>query len=199
MFRVAAACLILLLVGCNDTDHQNLDSVRIKVAEAPAVTRPAGAAMVQPALTPSVEEKVGLLLDIVGQNSLRNLARQADAEPAFVSNFANQAHRLHWDLLRRTGFDPLAQLARLLEGPYGTRRVGEEIWFIWPDLAALEPDELLPERLDFTNRARLQDLVGEAGISRIRNGQPYPGLRTAIAGDGRWLYYLHQTEDEAGG
>ena len=54
----------------------------------------------------------------------------------------------------------------------------------------------MPERLSFADRARLLDLVGETGIARIRQGQGYPGVRTAIAEDGRWLYFVHQSEDE---
>ena len=147
-------------------------------------------------LTKQASEKIELLRDILQRNSLRRLALQANSEPAFVSNFANQSHRVHWDLLRRTGFDPLMQLERLLEGPYGTRQVGDEIWYIWPDLAALDAEALEPERLSFSDRARLRELVGEPGIVRIRDGQAYPGVRTAIAEDGRWLYFIHQTEDE---
>ena len=122
--------------------------------------------------------------------------RLADAEESFVSNFAGEAHRVHWDLLRRTGFDPVAKLGGLLDGPYGTRQVGDQIWYIWPDFAALEADQLLPERLTFTDRARLRELVGEPGLARIRNGEAYPGVRTAIAGDGDWLYFVHETQQD---
>jgi len=87
----------------------------------------------------------------------------------------------------------------LLAGPYGTRNVGDETWYIWPDLAAKSPSELVPERLSFSDRARLFDLVGEQGIARIRSGQGYPGVRTAIAEDGRWLYFVHESEGEAAG
>lgn len=170
----------------------------IQVGPAPAVMRPVDAAEITP-LTPAVEEKIVVLRDILERNSLRRLANQADAEPAFVSNFANQSHRVHWDLLRRTGFDPLLQLGRLLDGPYSTRQVGDQIWYIWPDLAALDAEALEPERLSFSDRARLRELVGEPGIARIREGQGYPGVRTAIAEDGRWLYFIHQTEDEGEG
>jgi hypothetical protein len=84
----------------------------------------------------------------------------------------------------------------LLDGPYGTRQVGTQTWYIWPDFAALEADELLPEKLNFTDRARLRDLVGDPGLARIREGQGYPGIRTAIAEDGRWLYFVHETVED---
>jgi len=167
----------------------------LQVAPAPAAMRPASPDIITP-LTPAVDAKIEVLRDILDRNSLRRLSSQANSEPSFVSNFANQSHRVHWDLLRRTGFDPLLQLGRLLDGPYGTRQVGDEIWYIWPDLAALDAAALEPERLSFSDRARLLDLVGEPGIARIREGQAYPGVRTAIAEDGRWLYFIHQTQDE---
>ena len=127
---------------------------------------------------------------------LRGLARLADRSDGFVSNFAGDSHYNHWLLLRSTGVDPLAQLLTLLDAPHATKQVGEEIWYIWPDLAALGPDALIPERLGFQDRARLQALVGEEGIARIRDGSAYPGFRTAIAEDGRWVYYLHEVGDE---
>ena len=123
--------------------------------------------------------------------------RLADAEPNFVSNFAGDSHNVHWDLLLRTGCDPLAILCGLLDGPYGTRRVGDQTWYIWPDLAALSAEDLLPEKLTFTDRARLLELVGEPGLERVRAGEGYPGVRTAIAEDGRWLYFVHETAEEA--
>jgi len=149
-----------------------------------------------PQINEAVQSKLDALGVILEANSLNRLSRLANSEPAFVSNFAGEGHRTHWDLLRRTGFDPLAQLQTLFEGPYGVKQVGEELWYIWPDLAALDPEELVPERLSFSDRARLLELVGEPGIERIRQGQGYPGMRTAIADDGRWLYFVHETEDE---
>ncbi len=90
----------------------------------------------------------------------------------------------------------MRQLEQLLSGPYGTRKVGDEVWYIWPDLAARMPEDLQPERLSFSERARLRDLIGEAGLQRIRDGQRYPGVRTAISETGRWLYFVHESEDE---
>jgi hypothetical protein len=186
--------LVASLTACGDGAEEP-PSLTLQVAPAPAVMRPIDQTEVV-VLTPEVEAKIDTLSAILDRNSLRRLAIQANSEPAFVSNFANQSHRVHWDLLRRTGFDPLMQLERLLDGPYGTRKVGDEVWYIWPDLAALDADALEPERLSFSDRARLRELVGEPGIARIREGQAYPGVRTAIAEDGRWLYFIHQTEDE---
>ena len=85
------------------------------------------------------------------------------------------------------------RLGALLDGPYGTRQVGDQVWYIWPDFAARDSEDLMPERLDFADRARLRELVGDTGLDRIRAGEAYPGLRTAIADDGRWLYFVHET------
>lgn len=195
------ALLLLLLVSpisaCAPAETEG-PTMRLSVPEAPAITQiePVDADT-RPALSDAADAKIMALREVIARNSLTRLVRLANAEPAFVSNFANQGHRTHWDLLRRTGFDPLARLQTLLDGPYGVRRVGDEVWYVWPDLAALDPEELQPERLSFRDRARLRDFVGDEGLARIRNGQGYPGVRTAIAEDGRWLYFVHESEDEA--
>ncbi|MEO0551299.1 MAG: hypothetical protein AAFZ91_15380 [Pseudomonadota bacterium] len=194
----AVALLMLLPIVAACGREETTPTVRLQVDAAPAITRPietddAGLLV----LSEQVEQKIDAIRAILERNSLTRLARLADSEPSFVSNFAGESNRVHWDLLRRTGFDPLAQLERLLDGQYGVREVGDEVWYIWPDLAALEPQELVPERLSFTDRAKLLELVGDEGIERIRDGQGYPGVRTAIAEDGRWLYFIHESEDMA--
>lgn len=185
---------IILLAACGGRDGS--PTVRLEVDAAPAVTAPVEIEVAIPALPEAVDSKISAIRDVLARDSLSRLVRLADAEESFVSNFAGEPHRVHWDLLRRTGFDPLAKLGGLLDGPYGTRQVGDQTWYIWPDFAALEADELLPEKLNFTDRARLRDLVGEPGLARIRAGEDYPGVRTAIAQDGDWLYFVHETQQD---
>lgn len=197
--RIAALLILLVspISACAPAETEG-PTMRLSVPEAPAITQIEPVATdTRPALSDAADTKIMAIRDVIARNSLTRLVRLANAEPAFVSNFANQGHRTHWDLLRRTGFDPLARLQALLEGPYGVRRVGDEVWYVWPDLAALDPEELQPERLSFRDRARLRDFVGDEGLARIRSGQGYPGVRTAIAEDGRWLYFVHESEDEA--
>lgn len=145
-----------------------------------------------PALTSAVEETVAELRTIAEAGLLRGLARRASAEEGFISNFADESHFVHWDLLRRTGVDPNTKLLDLLDEPHAVTAVGDRTWYVWPDLAALAPGDLIPEKLSFVDRARLLNLVGEEGITAIRNGDDYPGFRTAISQDGRWLYYVHE-------
>ena len=183
-----------LLVGCGSDDGS--PRVRVLVEAAPAVTAPVAAVATVTPLSPAVAAKLAEIRAILERKSLTRLVRLASAEENFVSNFAGESHRVHWDLLRRTGFDPLMRLGALLDGPYGTRQVGDQTWYIWPDFAAEEAEDLLPELLNFTDRARLRDLVGDVGLERIRNGESYPGIRTAIAEDGRWLYFVHETVQE---
>ena len=187
-----------VLVACSGEQNADSPTVRLKVAAAPmeTVVEPVPESTAEP-ISQAAQEKIAQIRAIIARNSLARFVRLADAEPSFVSNFSGQSNRVHWDLLRRTGFDPLTQLEGLLDGPYGTRKVGDPTWYIWPDLAAREPAELVPEKLSFADRARLRDLVGEQGLERIREGQFYPGIRTAIADDGRWLYFIHETQDEA--
>lgn len=197
MIRLAIGVLGLALVAaCSGQDGS--PTVRIDVEAAPAVTAPIEVEREIRPLTAEVDEKILAIRDVLERDSLSRLVRLAQAEQNFVSNFAGESHRVHWDLLRRTGFDPLSKLGGLLDGPYGTRQVGDQTWYIWPDLAALDADDLVPEKLAFADRARLRELVGDQGLDRIRAGQGYPGVRTAIAEDGRWLYFVHETEDETG-
>ena len=184
----------LLLAGCGDSD--GTPRVRIMVTAAPAITAPVEVETPVTPLTEAVDAKIADIRTILDRNSLSRLVRLANAEENFVSNFAGESHRVHWDLLRRTGFDPLMRLGALLDGPYGTRQVGDQTWYSWPDFAAKEAEDLMPERLDFADRARLRELVGDVGLERIRAGEAYPGLRTAIAEDGRWLYFVHETVQE---
>ncbi|MEM9739077.1 MAG: hypothetical protein AAF829_04350 [Pseudomonadota bacterium] len=146
-----------------------------------------------PTLPEAVVETRQQLLDIAERNSIRRLARKADEEPVFLSNLGGDDHYRHWDLMRRTGFDPNTQLIELLNEPYGIRLVGSETWYIWPDLAARPAGALAPERLSFHDAARLKELVGEQGLAQIEAGQSYPGVRTAISESGAWRYFLHET------
>ena len=198
--RSALACLVLIAATACGAPPPEAPTVRITVdATPPRATVDAAPTWDLPELSAPAEAKIAAIRDVLARNSLARLVRLADNEPTFVSNFAGEPHRVYWDLLRRTGFDPLAQLGDLLDGPYAVHEVGDETWYIWPDLAARSPEELQLERLTFSERARLQALVGEVGIARIREGQGYPGVRTAIAEDGRWLYYVNEAEDETGG
>ncbi|MEM5516777.1 hypothetical protein WNY37_07435 [Henriciella sp. AS95] len=177
--------------------EEPVETVRLKVEAAPDYMRPSEAdESVESDLSEDAQATVDELRRIIESNSLNQLARFADSEPAFISNFAGASHRTHWDLLRRTGFDPILTLEKLLDGPHGVKMVSGEAWFIWPELAALDPEELQHERLSFSQRARLEELVGESGIAEVRNGDGYPGVRTAIAEDGRWLYFVHETAGE---
>ncbi|MEE2930545.1 MAG: hypothetical protein VX599_07505 [Pseudomonadota bacterium] len=186
--------LSVVLAACGGDD--GTPRVRVAVDAAPAVTAPIEVEQTLRPLTPKVEAKVVEIRAVLERNSMSRLVRLANAEDSFISNFAGESHRVHWDLLRRTGFDPLLRLGALLDGPYGTLQVGDQTWYVWPDFAALETEDLVPARLDFADRARLRELVGDVGLERIRAGESYPGIRTAIAEDGRWLYFVHETVEE---
>ena len=170
--------------------------MRVAVSAAPALMSLEPAADTPAPLPVAVDSKISEIRSVLERDSLNRLVRLARTEENLVSNFAGESHKVHWDLLRRTGFDPLHRLGDLLDGPYGTRQVGDQTWYVWPDFAALDADELLPEKLDFADRARLEALVGEPGLARIREGQDYPGIRTANAEDGRWLYFVHETIED---
>ncbi len=132
------------------------------------------------------------ILEAARAGSLSQLSRIAEAQPAFLSNLGDIPHRRHWDLMRRTGFDPNQKLVTLFQQPYAARNVGAEVWFVWPDLAARSNAALQPGRLSFRDEARLQALIGPAGLEAVRNGADYPGMRTAISQTGQWRYFLHE-------
>ena len=114
----------------------------------------------------------------------------AARNPDFKSNLGGQDHERFWDLLRRTGVDPNRKLRDLLDQPAGLREIDGERWYVWPDLAAKDPADLIPEKLTFQDRKRLEDLIGDEGIGRIRAGEGYPGMRTAISEEGVWIYFV---------
>ncbi|MEM6412737.1 MAG: hypothetical protein AAF683_14520 [Pseudomonadota bacterium] len=191
--RVAALAAICLLFACGDEASIEAPAPRPEpdetLIEIPAQPEP-------PALPESTELTIEELRGLATAGRLRGLSRLADRTDGFISNFAGESHYDHWRLLRSTGVDPLARLLTLLNEPHAERLVGDEIWYVWPDLALLSSEELLPERLAFRDRARLEALVGDEGIARVRNGEDYPGFRTAITNNGRWVYFLHETGNE---
>ena len=124
------------------------------------------------------------------RGSLRGLGEIAARNPDFKSNVGGQDHDRFWDLLRRTGVDPNRKLRELFEQPAGLRKIDGQRWYVWPDLAAKDAADLIPEKLTFQDRRRLEDLIREDGIARIRAGEGYPGMRTAISEDGTWIYFV---------
>ena len=192
---LTSAVLMAGLVACSEEDVR--ETVTLQVEQAPEYMLPSREPEAdRTVLSAPAQATIGELRGIIESNSLRQLTRLAGSQSGFISNFAGASHGDHWDLLRRTGFDPILRLEELLDGPYGVKMVAGETWYVWPELAALEPEALLPERLNFSQRARLEELVGEAGIAQVREGRGYPGIRTAIADDGRWLYYVHEITGE---
>ena len=147
-------------------------------------------------ITKEALEKVAHLMEITANGRLTPLVWEAERSENFQSNFGNQPHSRYWFLLRRVGIDPSSTLRETLSEPYGSKRVGNETWFIWPDFAALPVEDLIPERLSFQDRARLREKIGEEGIAQIRAGEPYPGVRTAISETGRWVYFIHDIETD---
>ncbi|MBY9066463.1 hypothetical protein K1X12_06110 [Hyphomonas sp. WL0036] len=168
----------------------------------PEVVVPIGPPVPSESLTqaPQVPEPVELsteaadmkaeILRHAERGALRSLARLADKQEGFISNVGGQDHYEFWDLLRRTGVDPNRKIRELFLEPPGEREVDGEIWFVWPDLAAKDSRDLIPEKLTFVERRRLRELIGEDGIARIRAGEGYPGMRAAISANGRWIYFV---------
>ena len=113
--RSIALILGVLLAACSGDDGS--PTVRLEVGAAPAVTAPVESETVLTPYTPEVEAKIAAIREVLARDSLNRLVRLAESEDSFVSNFAGESHKVHWDLLRRTGFDPLGKLGGLLDGP----------------------------------------------------------------------------------
>ncbi|PKP82051.1 MAG: hypothetical protein CVT79_07085 [Alphaproteobacteria bacterium HGW-Alphaproteobacteria-18] len=184
----ALALLLGMLAACSQAEPANAP-VTLPPAPPESLTRPP-----QPPepveLTAPAEEMKAAILREAERGALRSLARLADQQDGFISNIGGQSHFEFWDLLRRTGVDPNRKLRDLFEGPPGKREIDGETWFVWPDIAAKDVRDLIPEKLTFVERRRLRELIGEDGIARIRAGEGYPGMRTAISADGRWVYFV---------
>jgi hypothetical protein len=130
------------------------------------------------------------ILEVARSGSQRQLARLAGEFEGFQSNFGGSEHFAYWYSRRRMGSDPNEAIVALFDEPYAVREVGEEVWYIWPDLATLDPRGFALEKLSFRDRARLEELIGERGIEVLLRGEPYPGYRTAITSGGRWVYFV---------
>jgi hypothetical protein len=184
---LAALIAAVLLAACSQAEPEVV--VRLPPAPDERFTEPPAPPAPVEISRAAARKKEELLLH-AARGSLRGLAETASENPDFKSNVGGQDHLQFWDLLRRTGVDPNRKLRDLFEQPAGLREIDGERWYVWPDLAAKDPSDLIPEKLSFQDRRRLEELIGEDGIARIRAGEGYPGMRTAIAEDGTWIYYV---------
>lgn len=184
---LAAVIAAVLLAACSQAEPEVV--VQLPPAPDERFTEPPAPPAPVEISRAAARKKEELLLH-AARGSLRGLAETASENPDFKSNVGGQDHLQFWDLLRRTGVDPNRKLRDLFEQPAGLREIDGERWYVWPDLAAKDPSDLIPEKLSFQDRRRLEELIGADGIARIRAGEGYPGMRTAIAEDGTWIYYV---------
>jgi hypothetical protein len=184
---LTAAIAALLLAACSQAEPEVVltlppvpDGHLAQPPQAPATVEVSAAAV----------KTQGELVKEASRGSLRGLAKIAGENPDFRSNIGGQDHLQFWGLLRRTGVDPNRKLRDLFEQPAGVREVDGERWYVWPDLAAKDATDLIPEKLTFQDRRRLEELIHDDGIARIRAGEGYPGMRTAISEEGVWIYFV---------
>lgn len=184
-----AVWLTLLLAGCGQPANSSSappDESLLATPETPE----------QPPLTEDVEATLTELHRIIAADSIRQLARFAATQDNFQSNLGGAETFRHWDLMRRTGFNPTTQLQSVLAEPYGTLNVDGETWFVWPYLDAIQTADLTPSRMSAAARADALRLLGETGLARLDGQSGYPGVRTAISESGTWHYFLHEPENE---
>ncbi|MEZ5946521.1 MAG: hypothetical protein R3C04_06675 [Hyphomonas sp.] len=65
-----------------------------------------------------------------------------------MSQSRRTPHREFW-ICCASGIRPDLKLNALFDLPAGRRDVDGETWYIWPDLAAKDPEDLIPEKLSF--------------------------------------------------
>lgn len=130
------------------------------------------------------------IIEVAETRSQRRLARLASEFEGFQSNFGGADHFAYWYNRRRMGSSPNEAIVAIFDEPFAVREVGEEYWYIWPDLATIDPEGFTLEQLSFRDRARLEQLIGERGVGALLQGEPYPGYRTAITSSGRWVYFV---------
>ena len=176
----------LLTSGCDLSDE-----IERRRAEDTATSEP------DPAQSPTdrqlpkpVSEKLAEIEAVLETGSLRQLVRLAEQYENFRSNYGNIDTYRHWYIQKRAGLDPIEKTRQILDQPYGVKDFGLETYYVWPALAVRAPEDLDFSRLSFSERAALQELVGDAGIERMRAGEAYPGFRLAIRDDGEWVYLL---------
>jgi hypothetical protein len=184
---VTALVAALLLAACSQAEPEVVVSLPLlpdeRFTEVPVEPAPVE-------ISKAAAKTRDALIHEATRGSLRGLAEIAARNPDFKSNVGGQSHDRFWDLLRRTGVDPNRKLRELFEQPAGLREIDGQRWYVWPDLAAKDAADLIPEKLTFQDRRRLEDLIREDGIARIRAGEGYPGMRTAISEDGTWIYFV---------
>ncbi|MAP95303.1 MAG: hypothetical protein CMK07_10170 [Ponticaulis sp.] len=142
------------------------------------------------ALPEAVMAKRDEILTVLEMDSIRRLVNLADEYDAFRSNYGDLRHYDHWYILKRAGIDPILATKIILAEPYGVKDFGAEKYYIWPAFAARSVEDLDFSRLSFSERVRLQELLGEDGLARLQAGESYPGFRLAIRQDGTWVYLL---------
>lgn len=188
--RTALLALMLAFVACEEREPPLPPPLPEE-----ALTQPPQE--IAPPTVPSIVlDTKAELLRFAKAGSINGISGIANENKTFFSHEGEGSHRDYWVLMRRIGIDPNLKLRQLFEEPAGTRIVDGETWYIWPGLAARLPDQLIPEKLSFQDRRHLRELIGDEGIARIRAGEAYPGMQTAIAEDGRWLYFMLGPEAE---
>lgn len=188
--------IFLCAIGCApDEAAQNNNTVESTVS-APNPSREITQIPQSDDLSEAAAATLSEIRSLIETGSLRQLARFADRQRGFTSNFGTDSHFDYWYLLRRTGVEPLSQLTTILDQPHGDILVGNKRWHIWPDFAALPENARSPDEMSLSDRTRLFSLVGEQAANGMKDGLPYPGVRTAISEDGRWIYWLFDTGED---
>jgi len=184
--RLALALATVAAAACDRPE----DAKREPPTPAVAVPSETGEMVAVRALSAQAIATRDRIIEVAESRSQRQLARLAAEFEGFQSNFGGSEHFAYWYSRRRMGSDPNEAIIALFNEPYAVREVGEEVWYIWPDLATIDPRGFALEKLSFRDRARLEALIGERGIEVLLRGEPYPGYRTAITSGGRWVYFV---------
>jgi hypothetical protein len=138
--------------------------------------------MLLPAAVSATDDQ---LRAIGATGSYRDMAKPADQMSGFRSKIAGKCHSEYWYLKMRPDGLPMEQMEKPLTFPCVVRPSTRGKVNIWPLMATLPVDQIVP-----ATAREIDRLLGEGHANVIRNGLVWLGYVLSIAKEGTWLYFV---------
>lgn len=105
----------------------------------------------------------------------------------FNASFGGDDPSTLWTMQEENGEQPMYALMRILDMPYGTIDLGDELLYVWPSAAAFDgPWDELPE----ADRQALLSLYTEEDLQSFADFGGYYGYRIGITASGDWSFFV---------
>jgi hypothetical protein len=92
-----------------------------------------------------------------------------------------------WTMQEEGGEQPMYALMKILDMPYGTVDLGDQLMYVWPSAAAFDgPWDELPE----TDRQALLSLYTDEDLQSFADFGGYLGYRIGITAGGDWSFFV---------